>query len=61
MAIRLICSDIDGTLLSGHESKAFSHFYEEISDVRKNCRLQIGRSKGILGAETQKFCHNGTF
>ena len=48
-------------LLSGHESKSLSHFHEEVPDVRKNCRLQIGLCKGIFGTESQKFCHDGTF
>lgn len=39
-------------LLPGHESKSLSHFHEEVPDVRKNCRLQIGLCKGILGAKT---------
>ena len=48
-------------LLPGHKSKALAHFHEEVPDVRKDCRLQIGLCKGILGAESQKLCHNGTF
>ena len=38
-------------LLSGHESKSLSHLHEEVPDVRKNCRLQIGLCKGIFGAK----------